>query len=133
MSAAVAAAEDEVGLWREDVETLGPEAGEALAAFRAAEDRARDARDYALQQGAEAERIKDSGSAREVTDARVRADTADGVAADREADAVRAKAELDGFDKDLREAREGLEGAERSLRDTGRRLGCLRAGRRSRT
>jgi hypothetical protein len=98
------------------VEAVEPEAAAALDAFRVAEDRGRDAREYARRQEAEAERIKDTGSAEEVTDARVRADVADGVAADREAAAVKAKADLDGLDRDLGEARENLEEAERSLR-----------------
>jgi hypothetical protein len=111
--AAVAAAENEVRLFREDVETLEPETEAALKAFRDAEDRAREAREYARRQQAEVERVKDTGSAEEATDALLRADTADGVAADRQAAAERARAEFDGFDRDLWEAREGLAGAER--------------------
>ena len=114
--AAVAKAENEVRLFGEDIEVLEPEAAEALEAARAAEDRARDAREYHRTQEAAAEAIKDSGSAQEVTDARVRADTADGVAAEREADAVKARTLVEGLEKDLLEAREGLEGAERVLR-----------------
>lgn len=114
--AAVAAAENEVRLFGEDIEVLEPETAEALEASRAAEDRARDAREYHRTQEAEAAAITDSGSAQEVTDARVRADTADGVAAEREADAAKARTALEGLEKDLREAREGLEGAEGVLR-----------------
>jgi hypothetical protein len=115
-AAAVAAAENEVSLFRLDVEVLETEAAEALEVSRVAEDRAREAREYARQVEAEAARVKDCGSAQEVTDARVRADTADGVAAEREAAAEKARAEVGGLDRDLGEAREGLEAAEHSLR-----------------
>ncbi len=46
----------------------------------------------------------------------MRADTADGIAAEREADAVRTREESAGLEWDLREAREGLEQAESDLR-----------------
>ena len=106
---------EEVRLFGEDIAVLEPEAQAALEASRVAEDRAREAREYARQQQDEAERIKDTGSAEEVTNALVRADTADGVAADRQADAEKARAEFSSLDKDLREAREGLVAAERTL------------------
>jgi hypothetical protein len=112
----VTAAENEVRVFRLDVEALEPDAAAALEASRAAEDRARGAREYARTQEAEAVRIRETGTAEEVTDARVRADTADGVAAEREAGAAEARGELEGLERDLREAREGLETAERDLR-----------------
>ena len=115
VTAAVDAAVDDLGLWREDLEMLEPEAAEALAGFRAAEDRAREARQYARQQILEYERVKGKGSAKEETDALVRADTADTVAADAEKAMEGKQAELTAADQALGEAREGLATAERHL------------------
>jgi hypothetical protein len=112
---AVAAAEDDLRLWREDLETLEPEAAEALAGFRAAEDRARETREHARQQLAEYERVKGKGSAKEETDALILADTADTVAADAERVMEGKQAELTAADGLLAEAREGLATAERHL------------------
>jgi hypothetical protein len=114
--AAVAGAEENARLFRGDIEVLEPDAAEALEASRAAEDRARDAREYARRQEAEAGRIRETGTAEEATDAQVRADTADGIAAEREAEAAKAREHLDGLERDLREAREGLEHAEHAVR-----------------
>lgn len=116
VNAAVAAAERAVEYMRLDAETLAEEAGTALEAARAAEDRAREARAYASEQAAEAERVNGTGTGKEVTEARIKADTADGVAADREAEAATAQGTRDGLDKDLAAARQALEKAERDLR-----------------
>src|SRR5438034_439918 len=76
VTGAVAVVADEVRLWRLDIEDAEPVAAEALAGFRAAEDRAREAREYARQQVGAYERIKGKGSAEEETEARIRADAA---------------------------------------------------------
>jgi len=114
--AAVARAEKAVSVWCLDVGEVEPDTAAARDAARAAEDRARDAREYARTQQAEAERIRESGTAADATDATVRADTADGVASEREAAAVTAREHLEGLEKDLQEARDALEAAERDLR-----------------
>jgi hypothetical protein len=113
---AVAAAEENAALWRLDVETLEEETGTARSAARAADDRARDAREYARKREAEAVKAAEDGTAEEATSARVLADTADGIAAAREADAAKAREELEGLEQNLRESRENLEAGEHRVR-----------------
>ena len=81
---AVATAEDNAGHWRQDVERLEPQAETALAAFRAAEDRARKARENARQKFAAYEAGKGKVPVEEETDALFLADKADQVAGDAE-------------------------------------------------
>jgi hypothetical protein len=115
VSSALAVAEDEVRLWHLDLEELEPEAAEALAGFRGAEDRAREAREYARQQLVAYERIKGKCPAAEETEALIRADTADQVALDAAKVMEGKQAELTVADEALAEAREGLAAAEREL------------------
>jgi hypothetical protein len=115
VTAAVAAAEEDVRLWRLDIEELEPEAAEALAGFRAAEDRARTSREFARQQLAAYELIKGKGSPAEETEALIRADTADQVAIDAAKVMEGKQAELAAADQSLAESREGLAAAEREL------------------
>jgi hypothetical protein len=112
---AVATAEDEVRLWHLDLEELEPEAAEALAGFRAAEDRARVAREFARQQLEAYELIKGKGSPAEETEALIRADTADQVAINAAKVMEGKQAELAAADQSLAESREGLAAAEREL------------------
>jgi hypothetical protein len=115
VTSAVAVAEDEVRLWRLDAEDAEPVAAEALATFRAAEDRSREACEFARQQRVAYERVKGKGSAQEETDALVLADTADTVAFDAAKVMEEKQVELAGADRALAEAREGLAEAERQL------------------
>jgi len=115
VTAAVALAEDDVRLWRLEAEEMEPAAAEALAGFRAVEDRAREARGYARQQLTAYERIKGKCPAAEETEALIRSDTADQVATDAERVMEQKQAELAEADRLLAEAREGLAEAEREL------------------
>ena len=115
VTSAVAAASEDLRLWHEDVEETEPQAAAALAAFRAAEDRARERREYAAQQHADYERIKDSGSAEAETEALIRSDTAENVAFDSEKAMQEKQADLTVADAALAEARDGLAAAERHL------------------
>ena len=115
VSAAVAAAEDDVRLWRLDVEELEPQAEAVLAAFRAAEDRARETREYARQLRVAYEAVKGKGSAREETGALIEADSADTVAADAAEVLALRQGELAAVDASLAESREGLAASERGL------------------
>lgn len=115
VTSAVAAAEDDLRLWREDVEMLEPEAAEALAVFRAAEDRAREAAEFARQQRAAYDLAKGRAPAAEETDLLIHADSADTVAAGAAEVMESRQAELSVADAALAEAREGLATAERHL------------------
>ena len=126
-ASAVAMAEDEVRLWRLDIEGAEPEAAMVLAGFRAAEDRARGAREYARQQLDAYERVKGKGSPVEETEALIRSDTADSMASDAAKVMEGRRAELAEADKSLAEAREGLAGAERQL-DKARKAAEVPAG-----
>jgi len=106
LAAAVAAAEDDLRAWREDVTILEPEAAEALAGFRAAEDRHREAVKAAAGKRADYERIRGKGAVEEEADAAVRADAADNVAADAAEVLEQKRAELADADQNLAEARE---------------------------
>jgi hypothetical protein len=121
VASAVAAAESDVAAWREDVETGEPAAAEALATARAAEDRARRARDYAREQRAELERVEGKSSVEEETDARVRADSASETARHAAEEAEAAAEASRQADRYLAEAREGLAGAERELEEAKQR------------
>jgi hypothetical protein len=127
VTAAVAAAEEDVRLWRLDIEELEPEAAEALAGFRAAEDRARTSREFARQQLAAYELIKGKGSPAEETEALIRADTADQVAIDAAKVMEGKQAELAATDQSLAESREGLATAERQP-DKARKAAEIPAG-----
>jgi hypothetical protein len=120
VTSAVAVAEDEVRLWRLDIEAAEPEAAEALAGFRATEDRARDAREWVRLKRAEYERVKRKVTAQEETDALIVADTADTVAFDAVRVMEEAQAERAAADLALTEAREGLAEAERELDRAGK-------------
>lgn len=115
LTAAVAAEEEELRLWRVDLAELEPEAAAALAAFRAADDRAREAREFARLQRGAYERTAGKGSAQEETEALIRADTADTVAADADRIMQQKQAELTDSDRGLAEAREGLAASELRL------------------
>jgi hypothetical protein len=115
VTAVAARAENELRLWREDVATLEPAAAEALAAFRAAEGRARDAVKFAAGRRAEYERIRGKGSPEEEAGAAVHADAADNVASDAAKVVEEKRAVMDVADQDLAEAREGRAEAERVL------------------
>jgi hypothetical protein len=112
---AVADAEENARLFREDIETLEPEAAGALKACRDAQDRARGAREYARRCRADHERVQGKGTAAEETEALIRADAAEETAYHAEQAAARAEAELRTADEGLAEAREGLTGAEQML------------------
>jgi hypothetical protein len=112
---AVAAAEEDLRLWREDVAQLEPEAEAALAAFRAAEDRAREAAEDARQDRVAHENAKGKVSPKEERDLLIRADTADSVAADAAEVMAARQAELTGADAELAASREGLADAEPRL------------------
>jgi hypothetical protein len=127
VTAAVAMAEDEVRLWRLDIEDAEPEAAKALTAFRVAEDRARETREYARRQRAAYERIKGKCTAQEETDALILADSSDSVAADAGEVMGQLQAELTTADQVLAEAREGLAAAEREL-DRARKAAGIPAG-----
>lgn len=127
VTSAAAVAEDEVRLWRLDIEDAEPEAAEALAAFRAAEDRAREAREWARLKRAEYERVKGKCTAQEETDALVVADSADTVAFDAANVMEEKQGELTSADQTLAEAREGLAAAEREL-DRARKAAQVPAG-----
>jgi hypothetical protein len=120
VTSAVAVAADEVRLWRLDIEDAEPEAAATLAAFRAAEDRARDAQGWARLKRAEYERAKGKCTAQEETDALIVADTAETVAFDAAKVMEEKQAELAGADQALAEAREGLAAAERELDRAGK-------------
>ena len=136
----MAAAEEEVRLWRPRLAEREPEAAEALAGFRAAEDRARGAREYARQQLRPTRFVRGKGSAEEETEARIRADAADETAVNAAKVMEEKQAGLTGADQLLAEAREGLAVAERQLekageagggpRGAGPYLGCDRQGER---
>ena len=127
VTAAVAAAQDDLRLWQEDITTLEPEAAQALVVFRAAEDRGREAVKFAAQKRAEYERIRGKTSPEEECEAAIRADTADNVAAEAAEVTEQKRAELDAADRDLAEAREGLAAAERAL-DRARKAAEVPAG-----
>ena len=127
LTTAVAGAEDKLRLWREDIGVREPEAAETLAAFRAAEDRAREAVKFAAQKRAEYERIKGKASPEEETDAAIRADTADNVAADAAEVTEQKRAGLAEADQGLAGAREALAAAERAL-DRARKAAKIPAG-----
>lgn len=124
---AVADAEENTRLFAEDVGVLGPEAAAALQACRGAQDRAREAREYARQCRAEHERVRGKGTAAEETEALVRADAAEETAYQAEQAAAGAEAELRTADEELAEAREGLSGAEQML-DRVRQQAVVTAG-----
>jgi len=115
MAKAVADMEENAQLFRQDVERFEPRAGAALQACRDAQDRAREAREYARQCHAEHERIKGKTSAAEETEALVRADAAEETAFHAEKAAAQAEDGLRAADEALAEAREGLTGAEQLL------------------
>ena len=123
----MAGAEDKARLWREDTGVREPEAAEALAAFRAAEDRGLEAVKFATQKRAEYERVRGRTSPEEETDAAIRADAADNVAADAAEVTERKRAELAEADQGLAGAREGLAAAERAL-DRARKAAKVPAG-----
>jgi hypothetical protein len=128
VTSTVAAAEEDLRLWHADIEELEPDAAAALAAFRAAEDRAREAREYARQQLGAYELGKGKSSPAEETEALIRADTADQVASDAAKVMEGRQAELLEADRSLaKAAREGLAGAERQL-DKARKAAEIPAG-----
>jgi hypothetical protein len=127
LAAAVAAAERELRLWREDIPVYEPAAAEALAAFRAAEDRHRKAVKAAAGKRAEYERIRGEATPEEEADAAVRADAADNVATDAAEVAEQKRAGLGDADRNLAGAREGLAEAERTL-DKARKAAAVPAG-----
>jgi hypothetical protein len=119
-AAALKTAQDEVRLWGEDVAELEPDAVSALAAFRLAEDQAREAAEYARAQRVAYERFRDERrpgewSAEGEVRLMILADSADSTSADAEEKRVQRLAELDQADKALAEARDGLATAERQL------------------
>ena len=114
------------------MDVLEPEAAAALHACRGAQDRAREAREYARQCRADHERIKDAGpgaggTAAAETDALIRADAAEETAYHAEQAAGQAEAELRTADDELTKAREGLAGAEQML-DRVRQQAAVPAG-----
>jgi hypothetical protein len=127
LASAVAMAEDNLRLWREEIADLEPQAGAALAAFRAAEDRHRQAVEFARQQRVAAEAGSGKVSPAEETDLLIRADTADNVAADAAGVVAARRADLAEVDASLAEAREGLTAAEPRL-DRARKAAEVPAG-----
>lgn len=108
---------EEVRLYGEDIAELAPEAATALAASRAAEDRAREGAESARARRLEYERARagDRVSADEETEALLRADAAEETLHRRREAATAAAGESRLADAALAEAREGLAGAEREL------------------
>jgi hypothetical protein len=106
---------EEVRLFGEDIAELGPEAEAALVAARAAEDRWREAGEYARTQRLEYERVRGKVSASEETDASLRADAADETAHHAGQVAAQAAEESRQADEALAEARGGLVQAEQAL------------------
>jgi hypothetical protein len=127
VSKAVAAAEDDLRLWHQDVEELEPVAEAALAAFRAAEDRHRLAAEDARLDRVAYENAKGKVSPKEERDLLICADTADSVAADAAEVMAARQAELAEADADLAEAREGLAAAGPELERV-RRVAQIPAG-----
>jgi hypothetical protein len=126
-AAALKTAEDEARLWDEDVAAAESEAAAGLTAFRAAEDRHRDAVEYARQQLAAYELIKGKGTPAEETGARIAADAAEETADNAGSVLTEKRAELAAADKALAEARDGLVTAERQLEAT-RKAAARQAG-----
>lgn len=118
---------EEVRLFGGDIADLEPRAGAALAAARSAEDRSREAGEYARAQRVEYERVRGKVSAGEETDASLRADAADETAHHAGQAAAAAGEESRQADGALAEAREGLAEAERAL-EQARRLAAVPAG-----
>ena len=127
MTRAVALAETDLREWQEDVAELEARAAEALAAFRAAEDRSREAAKFAAQKRLEYERIKGKGGVEEEYDAAVRADTADTVAADAAEVLEEKRAAMADADECRAADRERPAGAERAL-DAARKEAAAPAG-----
>jgi hypothetical protein len=127
LTAAVTAAEKDLREWQEDITVLEPEAAEALATFRGAEDRHRDAVKAAAGKRTDYERIRGKGTVGEEADAAVRADAADNVAADAAEVVEQKRAELADVDQNLAETRQGLAEAERTL-DKARKAAQVPAG-----
>lgn len=127
VAAAVAEAEENAGFYRGDLATFEPAAGAALTAAREAEDRARETAEYARTQRLEYERVVGKASAREETDALLRADAADETAHQAAGLAAQAAEESRKADAALAETREGLAGAERML-DKARKRAQVPAG-----
>jgi hypothetical protein len=94
---------------------LEPAAVQALADSRAAEDRARDAREYARAQPENYGKIGGARTAEQVTEALIRADSADQVAADAEEAADKARRVSRDADDTIAELRDDLAEAERDL------------------
>jgi hypothetical protein len=127
LDAAVAAAESDLPEWQKSVTGLEAERDEAVAAFRAAEDRWREAVKFADGKRREYERVKGEGTVQEEYDATIAADTADGVAADAAEVMEQKRAEMAVADENLAEEREGLARPERTL-DTARKEAAIPAG-----
>jgi len=115
VTAEVARWAEEVRLFGEDIAELEPEAVAALAAARAAEDRAREAGEYARTQRLEYERVRGKVPVQVETEASLRADAADETAHHAAGDAETAAGESREADVALAEAREGLAAAEGEL------------------
>ena len=111
---------EEVRLFGVDIAELEPEAAGALKAAREAEDRAREAGEYARTRRLEYERVKGESnvSAQDETDALLRADAAEETAHQRREAAAGAAEVSRKADEALAESREGLAQAERELERT---------------
>lgn len=114
---AVKAAEGELRLRRIDLEAVEEDAAEKLAAFRALEDKARAAAEYARQQREAFERVKGLAetSPEEETGLSLRSAAADETEFNARRAADEAEAESQEADRDLAEVREALTSAERQL------------------
>jgi hypothetical protein len=112
---AVTEAEENLHLWREEIAEQEPRAEAALAAFRAAEDRHRQAAEFARTARVTYESGKGKVSPAEETDLLIRADTADQVSVDAAEVMTARQADLADVDASLAEAREGLAAGEPQL------------------
>jgi hypothetical protein len=112
---AVSRAATEARDWREDVEDAEGTARAALAQSRAAEDRAREMRQYAEAQRVAYEQARATGAPAALNEAHLRADAAEADADDAEAAAAKARMASQDADAALADAMDGLAAAEREL------------------
>jgi hypothetical protein len=106
--------------WQEDLAGAEPEAADALARSRAAEDRARAALEHARNAEEAYRKIRSTGTPGEITEALTKAQNALKVAEDEDQAADDARRELDKADIYLAEVRAGLASAEIALQVAGK-------------